>query len=50
MKRRVKLIKDYDNYKKGEVVNLSKKEAFWVVETGVGLYTKDMTAQEIRTK
>lgn len=50
MKRRIKLLKDYDNYKKGEVVTLSKKEAFWVVETGRGIYTKDMMAKDMVIK
>lgn len=47
---RVKLIKDWGNHKKGEVVNVSRKQAEWIVETGSGLYTKDMTVKDMRTK
>lgn len=47
---RVKLIKDWGDHKKGEILNLKKDEAFWVVETGSGIYTKDMTSRDIKVK
>lgn len=47
---RVKLLKDYDDHKKGEIIDVKKDEAFWIIETGHGIYTKDMTPKDYRSK
>lgn len=47
---RIKLIKDWGDHRKGEIIKVSKKDAEWIMETGSGLYTKDMTEKDMKVK
>lgn len=41
---RIKILKDYKQYKKDDVVNgLTKNEAFGLIDKGVAMISKDMT-------
>lgn len=47
---RVKIIKSQGQYKKGDIVEVSKNIAFGLTDSGVGEITKDMTKQDIKVK
>lgn len=47
---RIRIIKDYKAYKKGEIVEVSPNVAFGLTDKHVGVISKDMTENEITTK
>lgn len=47
---RIKITKDHKQYKKGEIVDVSKNEAFGLIDSGVGIVSKDMTVTDYRVK
>lgn len=48
--RRVKIIKDYRDYRKGETIEVTPNVAHGLIDAGVAELTKDMASSEIRTK
>lgn len=46
---RVKILKDTFHYKKGEIVEVSKNEAFGLIDSGSGILTKEMTVNDYQT-
>lgn len=46
---RVKIVKDYKEYKKGQVVALSPNEAFGLIDAGYGVVSKDMQSSDYHT-
>lgn len=45
---RVKIVKPHKQYKVGEIVYVSPNEAFGLIDSGVGIKTKDMTAMDYK--
>lgn len=44
---RVKIIKNFGSYKRGEIVYLRHEEALGLLKKGIAIKTKDMTNVEI---
>ena len=47
---RVKIIKATNKYYKGEIVEVSKNVAFGLIDSGIGIISKDMTSYEVKTR
>lgn len=47
---RVKIIKDYKNFRAGDIKELSANEAFGLIDKMVAIVTKDMTSADIQIK
>lgn len=47
---RIRIIKDYKDYSKGDVVEVSNNVAFGLIDRGVAKLTKDVTSGEYQTK
>lgn len=47
---RVKIIKDYKTYRKGDIVEVSPNVAFGLIDSGNATLSKDVTSSEMRTK
>lgn len=47
---RIKIIKAHQKYKIGEIVSVSRNEAFGLLDSGVAKLTKDMTQADYRSK
>lgn len=47
---RVKLLKDHKGTKAGEVLEVSKNEAFGLIDSGKAKISKDMVASDYKTK
>jgi len=47
---RIKIIKPTKKYYKGEIVEVSKNVAFGLIDSGVGIISKDMTSYEVKTR
>lgn len=47
---RIKIIKDNGNFRKGQIVNLPKKEALRMILTGKAIMTKDFAESDMRNK
>lgn len=47
---RIKLIKDYKEHKKGDVIDVSKNVGFGLIDSGVGIVSREITDREIKTK
>lgn len=45
---RVKFIKDYKGHAKGSILEVSKNEAFGLIDSGVAQVTKDMTSEDYK--
>lgn len=45
---RIRITKDTRKYKKGEVVEVSKNEAFGLLDSGMGVISKDMTPDDYK--
>lgn len=45
---RVKIIKQTKGYSPGQIVDVSKNEAFGLIDSGYGVISKDMTAQDYK--
>lgn len=45
---RVKFVKDYKQYSKGDVQSLSPNEAFGIIDAGFGIVSKDMTEADYK--
>ena len=43
---RVKIVQEHDKYKIGQAYNLTKNEAFGLIDSGVAILSKDITAKE----
>lgn len=48
--QRIKIVKPHHHYKIGDTVEVSNNEAFGLLDSGVGIKTKDMTAVDYKTK
>jgi len=48
--RRIKIIKDYKQYKKGQTVMVTPNIAHGLIDSGVAQLTKDMTPTDYKTK
>lgn len=46
---RVRITKD-GKYRKGQILDVSKNEAFGLIDSGFAVLSKDVTQKEIRTK
>lgn len=47
---RVKILKDNGTLRKGQIVNLPKKEALRLVLSGKAIFSKDFAEADMRTK
>lgn len=47
---RIKMVKDYKDHRKGQVLNVSPNEAFGLIDRGVAIMTKDFVAEEYQVK
>lgn len=47
---RIKIIKPHYKYRVGDTVEVSKNEAFGLLDSGVGIKAKDMVAVDYKTK
>lgn len=45
---RVKIIKDSNRFKKGEILDVSPNEGFGLIDGGYAIISKDMTRQDIK--
>lgn len=45
---RIKIVKKHRNYSQGQVVEVSKNEAFGLLDSGVGVISKDMTPDDYK--
>lgn len=46
---RVRITKNDKGYKRGDVVDVSRNVAFGLVDSGIGIISKDMTEQDYKT-
>lgn len=46
---RIKIVKKHRQYKVNEVVEVSKNEAFGLLDSGVGVISKDMVETDYKT-
>lgn len=47
---RVKIVKPVKNHKVGDVVYLSRNEAFGLIDSGMAVISKDMTQVDYQTR
>lgn len=47
---RIRILKDYKNYRKGEIVEVSRNVAFGLIDSGNGTQSKEITERDIKTK
>lgn len=47
---RVKIIKNHEKYRKGDVVEVSNNVAFGLIDCGAGIISKDITDSETKKK
>lgn len=47
---RIRLTKDHKQNKKGDIVEVSRNEAFHLIDSGLGMVSKDMTERDTRTR
>lgn len=47
---RIKIIRTYKQYRKGDTVEVSPNVAFGLIDKGVGKVTKDVTRGEYKTQ
>lgn len=47
---RIRIVKKHHHYRVGEVVEVSKNEAFGLLDSGVGVVSKEMTQADYKTK
>lgn len=47
---RVKIVKPHRKYAVGEIVEVSRNEAFGLIDSGVGVQTKDLNSQDYKGK
>ena len=47
---RVRIIKPTKRYNKGELVDVSRNVAFGLIDSGVGILSKDMVIEDYKTK
>jgi len=45
---RIKITKDYKEYRSGEIVDVSRNVAFGLIDRGLAKVTKDMTSRDIK--
>ena len=45
---RVRIIKSQRGYRQGDIVEVSKNVAFGLIDSGVGVISKDMTEQDYK--
>lgn len=50
MSQRVKIIKDAEQYRKGDTMVVENNTAHRLIEAGIATLTKDMVAMEYKTK
>lgn len=48
--KRVRILKNYKQYRVGDVVTVSPNEAFGLIDSGVAMISKDMTQTDYRQK
>ena len=48
--QRIKIIKPHRRYKIGDTVEVSNNEAFGLLDSGVGIKSKDMVQVDYKTK
>lgn len=46
---RIKIVKKHRQYKQGDIVEVSKNEAFGLLDSGVGVLSKDMVQDDYKT-
>jgi hypothetical protein len=47
---RVKILKDYRDFKSGQTITLSNNEAFGLINSGIAQITKDMNNRDLKVK
>lgn len=47
---RVKILRDYKDFRKGQVVHLTPNEAFGLTDKGIALVTRDFTEADYHAK
>lgn len=47
---RIRIIKTTTKYKAGEVVDVSPNVAFGLLDSGIGVQSKDVTTQDVKGK
>lgn len=47
---RIKIIKPHRKYKVGDTVDVSNNEAFGLLDSGIGIKTKDIVQTDIKVK
>lgn len=47
---RVKFIKDHKEHRRGQVADVSRNEAFGLIDSGVAMLSKDMAPEDVKTK
>jgi len=47
---RIKLTSDYKQYKTGDIIDVSKNVAFGLIDSGIGIISKDMTKHDYKKK
>lgn len=45
---RVKIIKNHKNYRAGEIVEVTKNVAFGLMDSGIGILSKDISESETK--
>lgn len=45
---RIRIIKDSKDYKKNEIVEVSKNVAFGLIDSGIGMISKDMAPDDYK--
>lgn len=48
--KRIKLIKDSKYGKRDDIITVSNNEAFGIIDSGIGIITKDIISTDIKTK
>lgn len=47
---RVKIIRDYEQYRVGQVVNVTKVRAKLLIQSGAAVITRDMISRDMKVK
>lgn len=47
---RIKITKDHKQYKAGEIVEVTNNVGFGLIDSGIGMISKDMTGRDIKRK
>jgi len=47
---RVKILRDYKDFRKGQVVRLTPNEAFGLIDRNIGMLSKDLTEADYHVK